>query len=150
MLQPVTQGGDPTLPTAKVAASGNRILQRLAGNGKAVISGPFQQTVEKCSRIGTARKAVDIGAAGNDFPRRIGVEAFVIKQLLRLWAVRCFIAAATQHVADAQSAVGGDPPVLAGLALGQQCGTQHGVIAWRLVMLVGRLGHFIDMDSRAV
>ena len=63
MLQPVTQGLDPALPAATVAAARHGILERLGISLETFTAGPFEQTVEKGAGIRPTGKAMDIAAA---------------------------------------------------------------------------------------
>src|SRR5471030_1130971 len=120
VLQPVTQRDDPAFPAAAITATANGVFHRFWRCAEAFITSPFQQTMEKGAGVRTTGEAVNVSAASDHVPWCFGVETFVVKEFLRLRAFRCFVSAHTQDVANAQGAVGGDPPVFTGLAFGNQ------------------------------
>ncbi|MCY1431987.1 hypothetical protein D9M71_479690 [compost metagenome] len=118
LLQPLAEGRDPAGPVAAVAALANGAGQLLgigADLGKTFMPGPFEQAVEEGAGVRPAGEAVNVAATGHDFTQLLQVGALVIEQLLRLGAV-----GRQGHglFADAQGAVGRDPPVFCSPAFG--------------------------------
>ncbi|MNP52750.1 hypothetical protein D3C76_1471600 [compost metagenome] len=88
--QPITQTGDPALPTAPVAAAGDHLEDSFGITGhmaEALLARPFEQAVKECPGVGAPWEAMDITAVGHDLSGSLRVQPFVIEQLLRLWAI---------------------------------------------------------------
>ena len=149
VLQPAAEGDDPAFPVAAVTACAHGFFDGLGRHVETFFTGPFQQAVKEGAGVRAAWETMNIPTGGERFPRGIGVEAFVIEQLLGLWAFGRFKAGGAHAVADAQGAVGGNPPVFRGLAYRQQRREQGRLIARRVEQDVLGVGHKVITDGRA-
>ncbi|MNF44387.1 hypothetical protein D3C84_254960 [compost metagenome] len=148
MHKPVTQRGDPAFPATAITTTANRIFHGLRRSRKSFTASPFEQTMKKSARVRTTRESMNIGTSSCHLSGRLWIEAFVVKQLLRLRTLRRFVRTTAQDVADAQGAVGGDPPIFTGLAQWDQWCEQCGGVQRRMVMLAGDVGHLTVVDRR--
>ncbi|RMT04649.1 hypothetical protein ALP55_200034 [Pseudomonas coronafaciens pv. oryzae] len=104
--------------------------------------------MQKGAGVGATRETMDIAAAKQNIARGLRVETLVIKELLRLRAVRRLVGTGGYRIANAQSTVGSDPPVLGSTAFRHQQFDQRGVVARRAEAVVGGLGNCLQ-DNRA-
>ncbi|MNE05574.1 hypothetical protein D3C80_981440 [compost metagenome] len=119
---PLAEGGDPAGPVAAVAALANGALDQLrvtADLAEALAARPFQQAMQEGAGVRPPREAVNVATVGRHLAQYLGIDHFVIQQLLGLRTV-----GNQRLIADTQGAIRSDPPMLGRCAARLACGQQ--------------------------